>query len=83
MSYRYPHFIPQNTAPKGAKKISVYNADGAKVMGIPFGGLAPPKAEKLYSFGLVSDTHIWHLSADWDPNTKFDNALTYFRIAFL
>ena len=48
MAYKYKHFIPQNTAPKGAKKIGVYNANGEKMLTIPLGGLTPVKKEKLY-----------------------------------
>lgn len=58
MAYKYPHFIPQNTAPKGTKRIGVYDDNGKKVCTIPLGGLTPPTKEKLYSFGVVSDTHI-------------------------
>ena len=58
MAYKYPHFIPQNTAPSGAKCIGVYNPDGERVCTIPLGRLSPATKEKLYSFGLVSDTHI-------------------------
>lgn len=80
MAYKYEHLIPQNTAPKGAKSIGVYDGNGKKVCSLPLGRLTPPTKEKLYSFGLVSDIHLWHLTpADWNPNPKFDNALTYFE----
>ena len=78
MAYVYRHFIPQNTAPKGATKIGVYDRNGKRVMTIPLGGLIPPNSEKLYSFGLVSDIHLWKALSSWDGNTKFDNALSYF-----
>jgi hypothetical protein len=42
MAYMYNHFIPQNTAPKGAKNIGVYK-DNKKIFTIPLGKLAPPK----------------------------------------
>lgn len=78
--YQYRHFIPQNTAPAGATKIGVYNGNGEKVCTIPLGGLTPPTAEPLYSFGLVSDIHLYPIVAvDWRPELKFDNALTYFE----
>ena len=79
MAYKYKHFIQQNTAPKGAKKIGVYQGDGKKVCTIPLGRLASATKEKLYSFGLVSDIHLYHLAANWNPNSKFDNALTFFE----
>lgn len=91
MAYKYKHFIPQNTAPSGAKCIGVYDNNGNKVCSIPLGKLTPPSKEKLYSFGLVSDIHLYDTSENnskdnpsvdvgvWKPNTKFDNALTYFE----
>ena len=80
MAYKYKHFIPQNTAPSGAKRIGVYNAKGEKVYNIPLGRLAPTTKEKLYSFGLVSDIHLYPISAvAWTPEVKFDNALSYFE----
>ena len=80
MAYKYKHFIPQNTAPKGAVGIGVYDANGKKVYTIPLGRMRPPNKEKLYSFGLVSDIHLYPIAAVvWTPETKFDNALTYFE----
>lgn len=79
MAYKYKHFIPQNIAPKGAKSIGVYDASGNKLYNIPLGRLAPHTEEKLYSFGLVSDIHLWSTERDYKPNAKFDNALTYFE----
>lgn len=79
MAYKYKHFIPQNTAPDGAKSIGVYK-DGVKVADIPLGRMTPPTKEKLYSFGLVSDIHLYPIAAvDWTPETKFDNALALFE----
>lgn len=80
MAYKYKHFIPQNTAPSGAKSIGVYNSNGEKVCTIPLGRMTPPTKEKLYSFGIVSDVHISHNTAvAWQPIPKFDNALTLFE----
>lgn len=80
MPYVYRHFIPQNTAPVGTKTIGVYDANGKRIMSIPLGGLTPPTKEKLYSFGIVSDLHIYPIaSVAWKPETKFDNALTLFE----
>ena len=76
MAYKYKHFIPQNIAPSGAKSIGVYNQNSEKICTIPLGRLAPTTKEKLYSFGLLSDIHLFHLPASWNPNPKFDNALT-------
>lgn len=77
--YKYTHFIPENTAPIGAKKIGVYDADGKKVCTIHLGGLTPPNGEKLYSFGLISDIHVWKAASSWNGNAKFDNALAYLQ----
>jgi 3',5'-cyclic AMP phosphodiesterase CpdA len=81
MAYVYRHFIPQNTAPSGAKKIGVYDGKGNKVCTIPLGGLTPPTKETLYSFGLVSDVHIGatNISAYGYSWTKLDNTLSYFK----
>ena len=51
MTYKYKHFIPENTAPKGAKNIAVFNND-KKVYSIPLGRLTPTKKEKLYSLAV-------------------------------
>jgi hypothetical protein len=80
MAYKYTHFIPQNTAPKGAKKIGVYDENGKRICTISLGGMTPPTKEKLYSFGVLSDIHLFdNLYVSWQPNPKFDNALTYFE----
>lgn len=58
MAYRYKHFIPENTSPKGAKSIGVYR-NNKKIADVPLGRMTPPTtSKKLYSFGLVSDMHI-------------------------
>ena len=80
MAYKYTHFIPQNVAPVGAKKIGVYNSKGEKIADIALGNLKPPTENKLYSFGILSDLHLYPIAAvAWTPETKFDNALTYFE----
>jgi predicted phosphodiesterase len=79
MAYVYKHFIPQNTAPSGATRIGVYDSNGDKVCSIPLGGLTPPTGNPLYSFGVVSDIHLFKTTTNWDGNTKFDRALTLFE----
>ena len=77
--YKYTHFINENIAPSGAKRIGVYDNNGKRVASIPLGGLKPITKEKLYSFGLVSDIHIYPIAAvEWTPEVKFNNALSYF-----
>jgi hypothetical protein len=77
--YKYKHFIPENIAPKGAKRIVVYDGDGNKVCEIPLGRMTHPIREKLYSFGSVADIHLWNIEPSWKANAKFDNALSYFE----
>lgn len=91
MAYKYTHFIAQNIAPKGAERIIVCDSDGTEVCSIPLGTMAQPTKQKLYSFGLVSDIHLYDTAENnsqeipsvdvgvWKPNAKFDNALTYFE----
>ncbi len=79
MTYRYPHFIKQNIAPTGATDLLVYNSDNVQIATIPLGNLSVPNTEKLYSFGLISDIHLAHVSVAWNPELKFDAALTYFE----
>ena len=81
MEYKYSGFIPQNIAPKGAKNIVVYNGDGGKINTIPLGKMTHPTSDKLYSFGLVSDTHVMANGYTVTPYSSFKlhNALTYFE----
>lgn len=82
MAYKYKHFIPQNIAPSGAKSVGVYDSNGNKICSVALGRLAPPTKEKLYSFGLVSDIHLYKDDVSWvtwNPNEKFDNALSSFE----
>ncbi len=71
---RYGHFIPENTAPVGAKRIGVYNSKGSRVGFIPLGSLAVNMGTKLYSFGAISDVHI----SAADSENAFVRALHYF-----
>lgn len=77
MSYVYKGFIPQNVAPKGAKRILVYDGNGNLVGRMRLGTLSHPSKTKLFSFGLISDIHV---SAERTAtSTHFDNALKYFE----
>lgn len=76
----YRHFIRENIAPVGTKHIGVYNKNNEKIAEIPLGRMSPPTTEPLYSFGLVSDIHLYPIAAvEWTPEEKFDNALTFFE----
>lgn len=55
----YNDLIPENIAPKTARRIGIYNEQGNRVGQIPLGSLTFPDAgAKLYSFGVLSDVHI-------------------------
>ena len=78
--HQYRHFIAQNVAPAGAAGIGVYDSAGKQVCTIPLGPLSRPAGEPLYSFGLVSDMHLYPVAAvAWHPETKFDGALAFFE----
>lgn len=75
--YIYPHLIPENVAPSGATKIGVYDANGNRAHQISLGALTPPTGEKLYSFGLISDSHLMPYSGV-SASVKFENAMNWF-----
>lgn len=80
MAYKYEHFIPQNTAPSGAKRIGVYKANGEWICSIPLGRMTQPTSTKLYSFGLLSDTHLCPEIAEGSTvSARLDHALTWFE----
>ena len=70
----YTHFIPENVAPSGFRRIGVYDAKGHRVGYIKLDTLTPPeKGKKLYSFGALSDVHVVYDTAADD----FKRALSY------
>lgn len=73
--HTYTHFIPENTAPTGAKKIGVYNEAGKKVYDMPLGKLNSNLSEedKLYSFCALADIHLTYDTA----NEDFQRALQF------
>ncbi len=81
MSYKYTHFIPENIAPKGAKRIAVYKGN-ERICTVPLGRLAPVEIKPLYSFGLVSDVHLSYYNSNpattWRAEEKLPAALQYF-----
>lgn len=72
MGNKFKHFIPQNIAPKDARKIAVYSNDELKGY-IALGHLQQPLKNKLYSFCAISDVHITYDTA----NEDFQRALTF------
>lgn len=80
MRYFYDGFIPENTAPPGATGIAIYDSKGKKVHSMGLGFLTPPQVEPLYSFGLLSDTHICPETAQGAiVSARLDAALTWFE----
>ncbi len=75
MSYKYTHFIPENTAPVGAQKIGVYEGTGKRIAHVPLGNLnsSLTKADRQYSFCALADIHLTYDTA----NEDFQRALTY------
>lgn len=71
-------FIAENIVPPNINGLAIFDGD-KKICDISISQMKPELGEKLYSFGLVSDIHLWHNPAVWNPNEKFDNALTYFE----
>lgn len=71
--YKYTHFIPENVAPNGTKKIGVYDSNGQRISGVSLGRLASPNSNKRYRFCALSDVHITYDTASED----FQRALTY------
>ena len=70
------HFIPQNVAPYTANRICVYDKRGKRKGYVTIEKLTFPNdmGKKLYSFGALSDIHLYAGDAD----TDFRRALTYF-----
>ena len=79
--YKFKHFIQENIAPEGVKRIGVYDSTGKKVCTVPLGRLTPVNKAKLYSFGALSDIHLIKSGIVWNwyPIEKFDRALFYFQ----
>lgn len=73
----YPHFIPENIAPKDAVALCVYK-NGAKLATFELGNLTFPEVgERLYKFGALSDVHI---SPEVETSEEdFRRALTYLQ----
>ena len=78
--YEYKGLIPQNIAPKGAKKI-IINHNGKIINNIALGKLSRTTDNKLYSYGVISDTHVMNNGGNTSPysSLKLDNALTWFE----
>ena len=73
----YNGFIKENVAPKGTRQIEVFDEAGNRVGVIPLGSnfVFPQSAERLYSFGALSDVHVVYDTAEADLR----RALTYFQ----
>lgn len=77
--------IAENIAPSNVSKLAIFKGN-TKICDVDISKMRPSNlGNKLYSFGLVSDIHIytdamkgWYTDP-WYPNEKFDNALEYFQ----
>ena len=72
--YKYTHFIPENIAPFGAKKIVVMDSNSNVVCNFPLGRLAPPTDTPLYKFFAGADLHITKETAAEDLERALDYA---------
>ena len=70
---KFKDLIPENIAPKDAKRIVVCNSAEEPVCYISLGHLQQPNKDKKYSFTLLADVHITYDTAEDD----FIRALTY------
>ena len=73
-------FIAQNIAPPNAKNLAIFDGN-TKLFDVDISKMKlPVLGKKLYSFGLMSDIHLWKVIPNtWCPETKLDSALTYFE----
>lgn len=77
--------IPQNIAPPEAKKVAICDESGNVLLSCELGHLAQPQVgEKLYSVGLLSDTHTRETQYDTeteritDAQADLTTAMQYF-----
>lgn len=64
---KFEDLIPQNIAPKGVKRIGVYNSKNERVGSFGLGNLTPPRMGRLlYSFGEIADAHMQRTTATED-----------------
>jgi Icc-related predicted phosphoesterase len=74
--HKYPYFIPENSAPYGARRIIVENEAGEEIVRLPLGKLAlPALGNKKYSFGTLSDVHVTNSTFAMN---QFKKALSFF-----
>lgn len=70
--------IPENIAPENVSSLAIFDGD-TKICDIDIAKMKPVLGEPLYSFGLLSDIHLWktNSSSYAYSNEKFDNALSF------
>lgn len=74
---RYEDFIDENAAPRDAKAIGIYDADGKRLGKIRISALKSKSAKKpLYSYGVLTDVHFGVPKID--PVNDFKRALKFF-----
>lgn len=70
--------IPQNVAPENARKVAIFDSNGKLVCKVDLGHLAMPNlGTKLYSTGLLSDTHTNTYSNAQDSYDDLTRAITW------
>lgn len=70
--------IPQNVAPENARKVAIFDSNDNLVCEVDLGHLAMPNlGTKLYSAGLVSDTHTNTYSNAQDSYDDLERAISW------
>lgn len=73
----YEDFVDANIAPREAKAIGVYDADGKRVGSVRISSLKSKSAKTpLYSYGVLTDVHFGVPKID--PENDFKRALKFF-----
>lgn len=71
--------ISENITPPNVTGLAIFDGN-TKICDIDISRMTLPNVGvKQYSFGLVSDMHLYGSESSWYGNQKFDNALTYFE----
>lgn len=71
--------IPENIAPTNANGLAIFDGD-TKICTVAIDKMHPDNiGDKLYSFGVISDTHIYFTSGYEERSNRLDAALTFFE----
>ena len=76
------NFIDQSIATRGAKRIGIYRSDGIRVGNVELGKWRlPTSGKKLYSFGVLADSHIGRKDDTNNDGKQDANAIPHFEAA--